>query len=60
MFFDVYDKYVDHNGFLNKGDHVVVQQTIYGGAYNFIVEEFPKYGIEFDFTVGFSKEDFNT
>ena len=46
--------------FLNKGDHVVVQQTIYGGAYNFIVEEFPKYGIEFDFTVGFSKEDFSS
>jgi cystathionine beta-lyase/cystathionine gamma-synthase len=46
--------------FLNKGDHVVVQQTIYGGAYNFIVEEFSKYGIEFDFTVGFSKEDFSS
>ena len=46
--------------FLNKGDHVVVQQTIYGGAYNFIVEEFPKYGIEFDFTNGFSKEDFSS
>ena len=46
--------------FLNKGDHVVVQQTIYGGAYNFIVEEFPKYGIEFDFTKGFSKEDFSS
>lgn len=46
--------------FLNKGDHVVVQQTIYGGAYNFIVEEFPKYGIAFDFTSGFSKEDFSS
>jgi len=44
--------------FLHKGDHVVVQKTIYGGAYNFIVEEFPKYGIEFDFTDGFSEEDF--
>jgi len=44
--------------FLQKGDHVVVQKTIYGGAYNFIVEEFPKYGIEFDFTEGFSEEDF--
>ena len=46
--------------FLNKGDHVVVQQTIYGGAYNFIVEEFPKYGIEFDFTEGFSEENFTS
>ena len=46
--------------FLNKGDHVVVQNTIYGGAYNFIVEEFPKYGIEYDFTEGFSEEDFSS
>ncbi|MFT4698010.1 MAG: cystathionine beta-lyase/cystathionine gamma-synthase [Flavobacteriaceae bacterium] len=46
--------------FLHKGDHVVVQKTIYGGAYNFIVEEFPKYGIEFDFTEGFSEEDFKS
>ena len=46
--------------FLNKGDHVVVQQTIYGGTYNFIVEEFPKYGIEYDFTDGFTKEDFTS
>lgn len=44
--------------FLQKGDHVVVQKTIYGGAYNFIVEEFPKYGIEFDFTDGFNESDF--
>ncbi|MEZ4817989.1 MAG: PLP-dependent aspartate aminotransferase family protein [Flavobacteriaceae bacterium] len=44
--------------FLHKGDHVVVQKTIYGGAYNFMVEEFPKYGIEYDFTDGFSEKDF--
>ncbi|MBT8276195.1 MAG: PLP-dependent aspartate aminotransferase family protein [Bacteroidia bacterium] len=44
--------------FLEKGDHVVVQKTIYGGAFNFMVEEFPKYGIEFDFTDGFSEADF--
>ena len=46
--------------FLNKGDHVAVQQTIYGGTYNFIVEEFPKYGIEYDFTDGFTEEDFKS
>ena len=46
--------------FLNKGDHVVIQQTIYGGTYNFIVEEFPKYGIEYDFTDGFTEEDFKS
>lgn len=44
--------------FLQKGDHIVVQQTIYGGAFNFMQEEFPKYGIEFDFTDGFEEEDF--
>ena len=46
--------------FLHKGDHVVVQKTIYGGAYNFIVEEFPKYDIEYDFTDGFSEKDFES
>ena len=46
--------------FLNKGDHVVIQHSIYGGTYNFIVEEFPKYGIEFDFTSGFTEEDFTS
>lgn len=45
--------------FLQKGDHIVVQQSIYGGAYNFIVEEFPKYGITYDFTDGFREEDFS-
>ncbi len=44
--------------FLQKGDHIVVQQSIYGGTYNFIVEELPKYGISYDFTAGFSEEDF--
>ncbi len=44
--------------FLKRGDHVVVQQTIYGGAFNFMQEEFPKYGIEFDFTEGFLEEHF--
>lgn len=44
--------------FLRQGDHVVVQKTIYGGAYNFMVEELPKYGISFDFTDGFTETDF--
>ena len=46
--------------FLQKGDHVVIQKSIYGGAYNFMVEEFPKYGIEYDFTEGFSENDFSS
>ncbi|WP_115463097.1 trans-sulfuration enzyme family protein [Winogradskyella aurantiaca] len=44
--------------FLNKGDHLVVQNTLYGGTVNFIKEEFPKYGIEYTFTNGYSVNDF--
>ncbi|MEM1002492.1 MAG: PLP-dependent aspartate aminotransferase family protein [Bacteroidota bacterium] len=44
--------------FLNKGDHLVVQNTLYGGTVNFIKEEFPKYGIEYTFTKGYLMEDF--
>ncbi len=46
--------------FLHQGDHVVVQQDIYGGTYNFIVEEFEKYGISYDFTNGLTKADFES
>jgi cystathionine beta-lyase len=44
--------------FLRQGDHLVVQNTLYGGTVNFIKEEFPKYGIEFTFTNGYRVEDF--
>lgn len=44
--------------FLKKGDHLVVQNTLYGGTVNFIKEEFPKYGIEYRFTDGYKVEDF--
>ncbi|APY09476.1 cystathionine beta-lyase [Winogradskyella sp. J14-2] len=44
--------------FLQKGDHLVVQNTLYGGTVNFIKEEFPKYGIEYTFTKGYKVEDF--
>jgi cystathionine beta-lyase len=46
--------------FLKKGDHLVVQNTLYGGTVNFIKEEFPKYGIEYTFTNGYKVEDFET
>jgi len=36
--------------FLKQGDHVVLQQALYGGTYNFVVEEFKKFGIEYSFT----------
>ena len=44
--------------FLKQGDHLVVQNTLYGGTVNFVKEEFPKYGIEFTFTNGYKVEDF--
>jgi len=44
--------------FLKQGDHIVVQNTLYGGTSNFIREEFPKYGIEFTFTDGYEVADF--
>lgn len=44
--------------FLKTGDHLVVQNTLYGGTSNFIREEFPKYGIEFTFTDGYEVADF--
>lgn len=44
--------------FLKQGDHLVVQNTLYGGTSNFIREEFPKYGIEFTFTDGYEIGDF--
>ncbi|WP_417885521.1 trans-sulfuration enzyme family protein [Zunongwangia sp.] len=37
-------------GFLEKGDHVVFQKTLYGGTSNFILEEFEKFGIFYSFT----------
>ena len=46
--------------FLNAGDHVVLQQTLYGGTYNLVNEEFSKYGIEYSFTEGWSAEAFET
>ena len=36
--------------FLKKGDHIVLQQTLYGGTYNLVVEELQKFGIEYSFT----------
>lgn len=44
--------------FLKQGDHIVVQNTLYGGTSNFIREEFPKYGIDFTFTDGYEVADF--
>ena len=44
--------------FLKKGDHVLIQHVIYGGTYNFIANEFEKYGIEYSYTESDQIEDF--
>lgn len=46
--------------FLNHGDHVVLQNEIYGGAFNLVVEEFEKMGIEYSFTDGVDVKDFES
>jgi len=35
--------------FLKKGDHIVLQRTLYGGTANLVNEEFEKHGIEFSY-----------
>ena len=44
--------------FLQKGDHVVFQNEIYGGAYNLVQEEFENFGIDYSFTEGVEVIDF--
>ncbi len=44
--------------FLHHGDHIVLQNEIYGGTFNLIVEEFDKMGIEYSFTDGVEAADF--
>lgn len=35
--------------FLQKGDHIILQQTLYGGTANLVKKEFHRYGIEYTF-----------
>lgn len=44
--------------FLSAGDHVVLQKTLYGGTYNFVVEELERFGISYTFTKGLVPNDF--
>lgn len=44
--------------FLQAGDHIVLQQTMYGGTYHFAVTQLNRYGIEYSFTEGWQVEDF--
>ena len=44
--------------FLDKGDHIVLQNEIYGGTFNLVIEEFEKMGIQYSFTDGVTADDF--
>ena len=44
--------------FLQAGDHIVFQQTLYGGTYNFATTQLEKYGISYSFTQGWAAKDF--
>ncbi|MEN1786406.1 MAG: PLP-dependent aspartate aminotransferase family protein [Bacteroidota bacterium] len=43
---------------LRAGDHVVFQQTLYGGTYNLATRHLEKYGISYSFTQGWQATDF--
>jgi len=44
--------------FLNSGDHIVLQNDIYGGTRNLIEAHFDRYNIEYSFTKGLHVNDF--
>ncbi len=44
--------------FLKKGDHAVLQNDLYGGTFNALVTEFPRYGIEYTLVDGAHPENF--
>ena len=44
--------------FLHAGDHVVLQNMIYGGTYNLVIKHFENFGIEYSFTEDFSVDAF--
>lgn len=46
--------------FLKAGDHIVLQNALYGGTFNLVNEEFEKFGIEYSFTEGMRPEDFES
>lgn len=47
-------------GFLSAGDHVVLQQTLYGGTYALVTSHFERFGIEYSFTNGWEASDFES
>ena len=44
--------------FLHAGDHVVLQNMIYGGTYNLVIKHFKNFGIEYSFAEDLSVDAF--
>ena len=44
--------------FLNSGDHIVLQNDIYGGTRNLVEAQFKRYGIQYSFTDGLDVQFF--
>ncbi len=44
--------------FLKAGYHILLQQTLYGGTYNFVVTQLKRLGIDYSFTTGWEVSDF--
>lgn len=44
--------------FLHQGDHIVLQNDLYGGTTHLVREHFDKYGIEYSFAEGMDVNDF--
>ncbi len=45
---------------IKSGDHVIVSTEIYGGTHKFILDEFKRFGIEFNFVFGNDLEKLKT
>ena len=44
--------------FLNSGDHIVLQNDIYGGTRNLVEAQFKRYGIQYSFSDGLDVQSF--
>jgi cystathionine beta-lyase len=45
-------------GLLKSGDHVVFQRELYGGTHHLVVNEMPKFGIQYSFVDGYDASAF--
>jgi cystathionine beta-lyase/cystathionine gamma-synthase len=46
--------------FLGKGDHMLAQNSLYGGTFDFITKDFAQYGIEYDLIDGNDPKDWKS